>query len=91
MAQFIDTGKPNSSTNIDSGSPDPFDGKTVQNSNTILQISKSDDNVTFSSFQNFTTGQFRGRYFKFRALFTSADQDSRTLVNTLSVTASLKD
>ena len=91
VAQFIDTGRPNSSTNIDSGSPDPFDGKTVQNCNTILQISKSDDNVTFSSFQNFTTGQFRGRYFKFRALFTSADQDSRTLVNTLSVTASLRE
>ncbi len=91
VAEFIDTGRPNSSTNIDSGSPDPFDGKTVQNSNTILQISKSDDNVTFSSFQNFTTGQFRGRYFKFRALFTSADQDSRTLVNTLSVTASLRE
>ena len=91
VAEFIDTGRPNSSTNIDSGSPDPFDGKTVQNSNTILQISKSDDNVTFSSFQNFTTGQFRGRYFKFRVLFTSADQDSRTLVNTLSVTASLRE
>jgi len=91
VAEFIDTGRPNSSTNIDSGSPDPFDGKTVQNSNTILQISKSDDNVTFSSFQNFTTGQFRGRFFKFRVLFTSSDQDSRTLVNTLSVTASLRE
>ncbi len=91
VAQFIDTGRPNSSTNIDSGTPDPFDGKTVQNSNTILQISTSDDNVTFSAFQNFTTGEFSGRYFKFKALFTSADQDSRTLVNTLSVTASLKE
>ena len=91
VAQFVDTGRPNSSTLVDSGTPDPWDGKTVQNSNTILQISKSDDNVTFSSFQNFTTGQFRGRYFKFRVLFTSADQDSRTLVNTLSVTASLRE
>ena len=91
VAEYFDNGRPNSSTNIDSGSPDPFDGTTVQNCNTILQISKSDDNVTFSSFQNFTTGQFRGRYFKFRALFTSADQDSRTLVNTLSVTASLRE
>ena len=91
VAQFVDTGRPNSSTLVDSGTPDPWDGKTVQNCNTILQISKSDDNVTFSSFQNFTTGQFRGRYFKFRALFTSADQDSRTLVNSLSVTASLRE
>jgi hypothetical protein len=91
VAQFIDTGRPNSTTLIDSGTPDPFDGKTVQNSNTILQISTSDDNVTFSAFQNFTTGEFSGRYFKFKALFTSADQDSRTLVNTLSVTASLKE
>ena len=91
VAQFVDTGRPNSSTLVDSGTPDPWDGKTVQNSNTILQISKSDDNVTFSTFQNFTTGQFRGRYFKFRVLFTSADQDSRTLVNNLSVTASLRE
>lgn len=91
VANYIDAGRPSSSTNIDSGSPDPFDGKTVQNSNTILQIATSDDNVTFSAFQNFTTGEFSGRYFKFKALFTSADQDSRTLVNTLSVTASLKE
>ena len=91
VAQFIDTGRPDSTTLIDSGTPDPFDGKTVQNCNTILQIATSDDNVTFSAFQNFTTGEFSGRYFKFKALFTSADQDSRTLVNTLSVTASLKE
>ena len=89
VAEYIDTGRPNSSTLIDSGTPDPFDGRTAQNSNTTLQIATSDDNVTFSSYQNFTTGEFEGRYFKFRALLTSADQDSRTLVNTLSVTASL--
>ena len=91
VANYIDAGRPSSSTLIDSGSPDPFDGKTVQNSNTILQIATSDDNVTFSAFQNFTTGEFSGRYFKFKALFTSADYNSRTLVNTLSVTASLKE
>jgi len=91
VANYIDAGRPDSTTLIDSGTPDPFDGKTVQNSNTILQIATSDDNVTFSAFQNFTTGEFSGRYFKFKALFTSADQDSRTLVNTLSVTASLKE
>ena len=89
VAEYIDTGRPNSSTLIDDGTPDPFDGRTAQNSNTTLQIATSDDNVTFSSYQNFTTGEFEGRYFKFRALLTSADQDSRTLVNTLSVTASL--
>ena len=89
VAEYIDTGRPDSTTLIDSGTPDPFDGRTAQNSNTTLQIATSDDNVTFSSFQNFTTGEFEGRYFKFRALLTSADQDSRTLVNTLSVTASL--
>ena len=91
VANYIDAGRPDSTTLIDSGTPDPFDGKTVQNSNTILQIATSDDNVTFSAFQNFTTGEFSGRYFKFKALFTSADQYSRTLVNTLSVTASLKE
>jgi len=89
VAEYIDTGRPDSSTLIDDGTPDPFDGRTAQNSNTTLQISTSDDNVTFSAYQNFTTGEFEGRYFKFRALLTSADQDSRTLVNTLSVTASL--
>ena len=89
VAEYIDTGRPDDTTLIDSGTPDPFDGRTAQNCNTTLQIATSDDNVTFSSFQNFTTGEFEGRYFKFRALLTSADQDSRTLVNTLSVTASL--
>ena len=91
VAEYIDGGRPSSSTNIDSGTPDPFDGKTVQNCNSILQISTSDDNITFSSFQSFTTGEFKGRYFKFRVLLTSADQDSRTLIENLTVTASLKE
>ncbi len=91
VAEYIDTGRPNSSTLIDAGTPDPFDGTATQNSDSILQISTSDDNVTYSSFTTFNTGEYIGRYFKFRVSFTSSDNKARQLITQLSITASLQE
>lgn len=89
--EYIDTGRPLSSTLIDAGTPDPFDGTATQNSDSILQISTSDDNVTYSSFTAFNTGEYIGRYFKFRVSFTSSDNKARQLITQLSITASLQE
>ena len=91
VAEYIDTGRPSSSTLIDAGTPDPFDGTATQNSDSILQISTSDDNVTYSSFTTFNTGEYIGRYFKFRVSFTSSDNKARQLITQLSITASLQE
>jgi len=91
VAEYIDTGRPNSSTLIDAGTPDPFDGTATQNSDSILQISTSDDNVTYSAFTSFNTGEYIGRFFKFRVSFTSSDNQARQLITQLSITASLQE
>ena len=91
VSEYIDTGRPNSSTLIDAGTPDPFDGTATQNSDAVLQISTSDDNVTYSAFTSFNSGEYVGRYFKFRVLFSSSDNEARQLITQLSVTASLEE
>jgi len=91
VAEYIDTGRPSSSTLIDAGTPDPFDGTATQNSDSILQISTSNDNVTYSAFTTFNTGEYIGRYFKFRVSFTSSDNKARQLITQLSITASLQE
>ena len=42
-----------------------FDGDTPANSNAHIEIATSDDNSTFTSFQNFVIGNYTARYFKF--------------------------
>ena len=91
VAEYIDTGRPNSSTLIDAGTPDPFDGTATQNSDSILQISTSNDNVTYSAFTSFNTGEYIGKFFKFRVSFTSSDNQARQLITQLSITASLQE
>ena len=37
--------------------------------NAHLEIATSDDNVTYTAFQNFVIGDYTARYFKFRVSF----------------------
>jgi hypothetical protein len=89
VSEFFDGGRPDPTTLFDDGRPNPFDGTAPAQAHTILQISTSDDNVTYSAYKQFVTGEHIGRYFKFRVKFTSNDTKARSLISELSVNASL--
>jgi len=89
VSEVFDNGRPTSTTLFDDGRPNPFDGTSSGDAHTLLEISTSDDNVTYSAFKQFTVGEHIGRYFKFRVKFTSDNLKARSLIETLSVTASL--
>jgi hypothetical protein len=89
VSEVIDNGRPDATTLFDDGRPNPFDGTSSGDAHTILEISTSDDNVTFSAFKPFTIGEHIGRYFKFRVLFKSDNLKARCLIEELTVIASL--
>jgi hypothetical protein len=89
VSEFFDGGRPDATTLFDDGRPNPFDGTAPAQAHTILQISTSDDNITYSAYKQFVTGEHIGRYFKFRVKFTSNDTKARSLISELSVNASL--
>jgi len=89
VSEVFDNGRPTATTLFDDGRPNPFDGTSSGDAHTILEISTSDDDVTYSAFKPFTIGEHIGRYFKFRVLFTSDNLKARALIETLTVTASL--
>jgi len=89
VSEVFDNGRPTATTLFRDGRPNPFDGTSSGDAHTLLEISTSDDNVTYSAFKQFTVGEHIGRYFKFRVKFTSDNLKARSLIETLSVTASL--
>ena len=89
VSEFFDGGRPDAATLIDDGRPSPFDGADGANAHSILEISTSDDNVTYSSYSPFVVGEYIGRYFKFRVLFTSDDLKARSLISSLSVSSAI--
>ena len=68
-----------------------FDGDTPANSNAHLEIATSDDNSTYTSFQNFVIGEYTARYFKFRVVLTSSDLASTPVVEEVSVSIDMPD
>jgi len=64
-----------------------FDGGTSEaiSTNVQLQISLSNDNVTFGSYQNFKAGDYVARAVKFRAVLTSTDTSATPKINNLSI------
>jgi predicted phage tail protein len=80
----------NKSGNFDSASSN-FDGDTPANCDAHIEIATSDDNSTFTSFQNFVIGNYTARYFKFRVVLTSTDQASTPVVSEVSVTIDMPD
>ena len=68
-----------------------FDGDTPANCNAHIEIATSDDNVTYTSFRNFTIGDYTARYFKFKLIMTSTDLSSTPVVSELSVTIDMPD
>ena len=68
-----------------------FDGDTPSNCDAHLEIATSDDNVTYTAFQNFVIGNYTARYFKFRVFLTSRDLASTPVVSQVSVTIDMPD
>ena len=68
-----------------------FDGDTPANANAHIEIATSDDNSTFTSFQNFVIGDYTARYFKFRVVLISRDNASTPRVTAVSVTIDMPD
>jgi len=80
----------NRSGNFDSASG-AFDGDTPSNSHAHIEIATSDDDSTYTSFQNFVIGNYTARYFKFRVVLTSSDLASTPVVEEVSVTIDMPD
>jgi hypothetical protein len=68
-----------------------FDGDAPSNCRSIIQISTSSDNVTYTTFRNFSVGDYTARYYKFQLLMQSDDLGSTPLVSVLSVTVDMED
>ncbi len=56
-----------------------------------IEIATSDDNSTYTAFQNFVIGEYTARYFKFRVILTSSDLASTPVVEEVSVTIDMPD
>jgi hypothetical protein len=80
----------NRSGNFDSASSN-FDGDTPANANAHIEVATSDDNVTYTSFQNFVIGDYTARYFKFRVVLISRDGASTPRVSAVTVTIDMID
>jgi len=68
-----------------------FDGTVPQGTNVHLEISISDDNITYTDFKNFVIGDYTARYFKFRALMSSRDANSIPVISGLEVQIDMED
>jgi len=71
--------------------PSNFDGDTPANCDAHLEIATSDDNVTYTAFQNFVIGNYTSRFFKFRVFLTSRDLASTPVVSQVTVTIDMPD
>ena len=70
--------------------PSNFDGDANTQCSSELQIAVSDDNVTFSTFQDFTIGDYTGRFFKFEVLMQSDNNTATPIVTAVGVTLQLE-
>ena len=68
-----------------------FDGDTPANANAHLEISTSDDNVTYTAFRSFVIGDYTARFFKFRVVLISRDLASTPVVSAVSVSIDMQD
>ena len=80
----------NRSGNFDSAKSN-FDGDTPANCDAHLEIATSDDNSTFTSFQNFVIGNYTARYLKFRVVLSSSDLASTPVISAVTVTVDMID
>ena len=80
----------NKSGNFDDAKSN-FDGDTPANCDAHLEIATSDDNSTFTSFQNFVIGNYTARFLKFRIVMTSTDLASTPVISEVTITVDMPD
>ena len=68
-----------------------FDGDAPAFESSFLQIALSDDNVTYTNFQNFVIGDYTSRFYKFRLIMKSKNDIVTPVVSALSVTIDMVD
>ena len=68
-----------------------FDGDAPAFESSFLQIALSDNNSTFTAFQNFVIGDYTARYYKFRLIMKSKNDTVTPVVSALSVTIDMVD
>ena len=68
-----------------------FDGDVSANCNAHIEIATSDDNVTYTAFQNFVIGNYTARYFKFRVVLISRDLASTPVVSAVTISIDMED
>lgn len=68
-----------------------LDGDFIDQVNAELQVSTSDDNVTWSPWKRFFVGEYAARYFNFRMIMTSSNSSYNILIQSLSVTVDMPD
>ena len=64
-----------------------FDGTSSTDTNAEVFVQTSQDAVTYSGFQKFANGTFKGRAFKFKCIMTTKDTNQDIRVNELGYTA----
>ena len=70
---------------------DTWDVSAPERASVYLEIAKSNDGVSFGSWQRFLPGDYQGRAFKFRAIFTSTSPVSNVLVDQMRVAVTMND
>jgi len=68
-----------------------FDGDAPANSDAHLEIATSDDDITYTAFQNFVIGNYTARYLKFRVVLISRDGASTPVVQQVTVIVDMPD
>jgi len=71
--------------------PSNFDGDASVKSDSHLEISLSNDNITYTTFRNFNIGDYTARYYKFRLFMTSKNNSATPVVSALSVSVDMPD
>lgn len=71
--------------------PGNFDGDNISGATATLQIATSQNGTTYSSWSNFTIGEYVGRAFRFQLLLNTTSQNTNILVDQLSVSVDMPD
>lgn len=66
---------------------DSWDGAVANSVNADLTVAVSEDNTTYTDFQDLTKGTFKGRYFKFKSNITADDPAQNVEVSILGFNA----
>lgn len=68
-----------------------WDGSPNMYSNAIVQMNIGDQTGSYAGWVNFTTGQYLGRFFKFRVILTTSSKNVTTILSGFTFTVDMPD